>query len=128
MLFVGGIMNDDSPVMDDRSLRDIAAWLTTPASCGVFLSAFDLKRVSQSIGIGVTPLNRRFAVEQLFRSAAIDDNPGPLFAALIAEVAAHQEAYERCDSPHLQPWIDLTRVTMTTLSKMQETWRTARLA
>lgn len=120
-------MNDDSPVMDERSLRDIAAWLTTPASCGVFLSAFDLKRISQSIGIGVTPLNRRFAVEQLFRSAAIDNTPGPLFAALMAEVSAHREAYEECDSPHLQPWIDLAGATLNTLEEMRETWRTTRL-
>ena len=120
-------MNDDSPAMDERSLRDIAAWLTTPASCGVFLSAFDLKRVSQSIGIGVTPLNRRFAVEQLFRSAAIEATPDPLFAALIAEVAAQQAAYARCDSAHLQLWIDLASMTLTTLEEMQETWRTARL-
>lgn len=120
-------MNHDGLISDERSLRDIAVWLTTPASCGVFLSAFDLKRVSQSIGIGVTPLNRRFAVEQLFRSAAIEATPDPLFAALIAAVAAQRAAYERCNSAHLQLWIDLAGVTLTTLGEMQETWRTARL-
>ena len=120
-------MNDDGLISDERSLRDIAAWLTTPASCGVFLSAFDLKRIGQLIGIGVTPLNRRFAVEQLFRSAAIEATPDPLFAALIAEVEAQRAAYERCDSAHLQPWIDLAGVTLTTLEEMQETWQKARL-
>jgi hypothetical protein len=127
MLFDGGHMNDDGLAMDERSLRDVAAWLTTPASCGVFLSAFDLKRISNSIGIGVTPLNRHFAVEQLFRSAAIDDTPDPLFSALIDEVKAHQEAYERSDSPHLQSWIDLAGATLATLEEMRETWRTSRL-
>lgn len=120
-------MNEDRHISDERSLRDIAAWLTIPASCGVFLSASDLKRVGQSIGIGVTPLNRRFAVEQLFRSAAIEATPDPLFAALITEVAAQRAAYERCDSAHLQRWIDLAGMTLITLEEMQETWRTARL-
>lgn len=118
-------MHDDTLNSDERSLRDVAAWLTTPAACGVFLSAFDLKRVGQAAGIGVTPSNRRFAVEQLFRSAAIDDTPGPLFAALVAEVTAHLEAYQACDSVHMQPWIERAGETLTALAEMLESWRSA---
>jgi hypothetical protein len=118
-------MHDDTLESDERSLRDVAAWLTTPAACGLFLSAFDLKRIGQAAGIGVTPLNRRFAVEQLFRSAAINDAPDPLFTALLAEVTAHREAYAACDSAHLQPWIELAGETLTALAEMRETWRLA---
>ena len=78
-------MEEDRHHESGRSLRDVAAWLTTPAACGVFLSTFDLVRIAHSIGTSVTPLNRRFAVEQLFRSAAIADAPDPLFAALVAD-------------------------------------------
>lgn len=116
-------MHDRPRTPDERSLRDVAGWLTTPAACGVFLSAFDLKRLGQSIGIGVTPLNRRFAVEQLFRSAAVDESADALFEALVEEVTAHRARYEECGSVHLRPWIDLCGDTINTLLTMREDWR-----
>ena len=120
-------MGEDRHHESGRSLRDVAAWLTTPSACGVFLSTFDLVRIAHSIGTSVTPLNRRFAVEQLFRSAAIADAPDPLFAALIAEVTAHRNAYASCDSEHLRPWSELAGATLLTLGEMHETWQSSRL-
>lgn len=115
-------MHAEQDSTDERSLRDIAAWLTTPSSCGVFLSAADLRRIGQRVGIGVTPLNRRFAVEQLFRSAAIEDSADPLVTAFIEEILNHTAAYEACNSVHLDPWIDRCHDTVTTLQGMREEW------
>ena len=110
---------------DERSLRDVAAWLTTPAQCGVFLSAHDLRRIGSSIGIHVTPLNRRFAVEQLFRSAAIDQTLNVLLTALIAEVRAQISAYELCDIAQLQPWVERAGQTVVELQEMRQIGQSA---
>lgn len=118
-------MNDDSPPSDERSLRDVAAWLTTPAQCGVFLSPHDLRRIGAAIDIHVTPLNRGFAVEQLFRSAAIEGTLDTLLAALLSEVQAQQAAYQDFDVGEMQPWIERAGQTMAALVEMRQSSRRA---
>lgn len=113
-------MNEGAPTSDDRSLRDVAAWLTTPAQSGVFLSPHDLRRIGAAIDIHVTPLNRGFAVEQLFRSASIEGTLDTLLAALLSEVQAHRTAYQDCDGGEMQPWIERAGQTLAALREMRQ--------
>ena len=89
---------------ESYGLRDIARWLTTPAACGLYLTMRDLERIGQSAGISGLPRNRRFAVEQLFRSAALEEDLSSMFDALTAEATRQREAYLACDSPALDTW------------------------
>jgi len=111
--------NDSVTEFDDPAgLRDIAGWLTTPAMCGVYLSAVDLQRVSDSARLGRLPQNRRFAVEQLFRSAAIDGCLPELFDGLQAELLAHKQAYLDSDAPYLSRWIIAVDASLDRLNTM----------
>jgi hypothetical protein len=104
---------------DPAGLRDIAGWLTTPALSGVYLSAADLQRVGDSAGLGRLPQNRRFAVEQLFRSAAIDGRLPELFDGLQTELVAHKQAYLDCDTPYLNRWIIAVEASLERLNTMR---------
>lgn len=108
---------------DSDSLRDIATWLTVPASAGIFLSARDFQRIGVDLGIGGTPANRRFAVEQLFRAAAIEDRLPALFDALISEIEAHRASYRDCDSRALDWWDTRASETVHRLSVMRDVAR-----
>jgi hypothetical protein len=105
-----------------ESLKDVVRWLTTPAACGVFLSARDLERIGREMEIAGLPANRRFAVEQLFRAASIDGRVGPLFGLLIAEVDAHVRSYQECDSPVLDDWISRAEHASRRLADMRSAW------
>jgi hypothetical protein len=98
-------------------------WLTTPAQCGVFLSIADLVRVGEGIGIRIMPMSRSAAVEQLFRTAALDDNVDNLFEVLIREIEAHRTSYTEIDSRVMQPWIEHADATVMKLRKLQGIWR-----
>lgn len=108
---------------NDMRLRDLVGWLTTPARSGVYLSTSDLERVGRDLGIRVMPMSRAAAVEQLFRTAALDDAVDELFAALRAEINSHRERYLDCDSLALQPWIDRAGEAAHTIDLLQEAWR-----
>lgn len=108
---------------ESDGLRDIARWLTTPAASGVYLSAVDLRRVGEAAGITGLPVNRRFAVEQLFRAAALEDDLDTLFDVLVSEVRAHQSAYAECDATALDPWIRKAEATITRLLQMRGEWQ-----
>lgn len=87
--------------------------------CGLYLSTRDLHRVGDSAGITGLPVNRRFAIEQLFRSAAIDDQLDGLFDALAGEVSGHILAYRECDSPVMDGWIRRATETAERLEQMR---------
>lgn len=112
-------MNQGHSQESGDGLRDVARWLTTPARCGLYLSSRDLHRVGESAGITGLPMNRRFAVEQLFRSAAIDEQLDRLFDALAGEVSAHILAYQECDSPVMDAWIAQATETSKQLERMR---------
>jgi hypothetical protein len=112
--------NDRVPEFDDPAgLRDIARWLTTPAQSGVYLSAVDLQRVGDRAGFGRLPLNRRFAVEQLFRSAAIDGRLPELFDALQVELLSHRQGYIDCDASWLMNWTSAVDESLERLNAMR---------
>jgi putative dimethyl sulfoxide reductase chaperone len=104
----------------EPGLRDIARWLTTPAHSGVYLSLRDLERIGHRVGVAGLPRNRRFAIEQLFRSAAVDDNLDDLLRVLRSEISAHVDAYRDCDHETLQPWIDRALLSLNRLDEMQQ--------
>lgn len=108
---------------DDLRLRDLIRWLTTPAQSGVYLSTVDLERIGRELGVRIAPMGRAAAVEQLFRTAALDDTVDDLFTALSEEIAAHRERYIACNSAALQPWIDRTAESLQTIDQLQQTWR-----
>jgi hypothetical protein len=112
--------NEHVPEFDDTDgLRDIARWLTTPSQSGVYLSAVDLQRVGDRAGLGRLPQNRRFAVEQLFRSAAIDGRLQELFYALHTELRSHRKAYVDCDSASLVEWVLAVDASLERLNDMR---------
>lgn len=86
------------------SLREIVRHLTVPAQSGVYLSLRDLEQVGQAAGLAIFAHSRRMAIEQLFRAAALDDRLEALFAALISEVEAQREAYQRTAPELLASW------------------------
>ena len=112
--------NERVPEFDDPAgLRDIARWLTTPSRSGVYLSAIDLQRVGDKAGLGRLPQNRRFAVEQLFRSAAIDGRLPELFSALETELRSHQQAYTDCDAVWFTEWMQAVDSSLERLNDMR---------
>ena len=96
-------MSDEEQTQQE-GLRDIARWLTTPAACGLYLSARDLERIGLRAGVRGLPRSRRQAVEQLFRTAALDDRVGDLLETLMHEVGEHIASYEESAHPAMDAW------------------------
>lgn len=103
----------------ELGLRDIARWLTTPSQSGVYFSLDDLDRIGNQVGIQGLPRNRRFAVEQLFRSSALDDRLEDLLDVLDGELAVHIERYRECDHEALAPWIALAGSALLRVDEMR---------
>lgn len=108
---------------NDLSLRQLIGWLTTPARCGVYLSVADIARIGAPLSVSIAPISRRAAVEQLIRTAAIDERVPELFTALLAEFEAQRDAYLACDSPHLEPWATRAAEGRTTIQALAESWQ-----
>lgn len=102
-----------------ESLRSIARWLSTPALSGLYLSSRDLERIGGEIGVHGLPRARRHAIEQLFRSAAVDGQVEALLERLEREAGEHIAAYRECDTPALTPWEHRAAVTVTRLAEMR---------
>lgn len=111
-------MNEDEATQQD-GLRDIARWLTTPAACGLFLSARDLERVGRRAGVEGLPRSRRQAVEHLFRTAALDDRVDILIDLLIDEAGFHMDSYAECGMSTLGPWESAAVATVGRLNEMK---------
>ena len=108
---------------NDMRLRDLINWLITPARCGIYLSTADLARIGASLGIRIAPMSRYAGVEQLFRSAAIDDTVDDLFAAFQTEFESHIATYDSCNSPALIPWISRSTAALDTWGDVHNVWR-----
>lgn len=108
---------------NDLSLRQLLAWLTSPARCGVYLSVADLARIGAGLGVGVAPLSRRIALEQLVRGAAIDERVPELLAALAAEFESQRAAYLACGSSALDDWAARAAQGRATVQALSETWQ-----
>lgn len=107
----------------DLSLRQLVAWLATPARCGVYLSALDLARLGRELGISISPFSRRAAIEQLIRGAALDDAVEQLFALIRGEFERHLSSYQQLDVPAMASWITNTQSSLVTWREIEEEWR-----
>jgi hypothetical protein len=105
--------------VEGPGLRDVSRWLTTPAQCGVYFSMRDLEQIGRTVGITGLPRNRRFAVEQLFRSAAVDGVVEDMLISLEHAVSVHISSYRSCDSPALENWIARAKETELRLESMR---------
>ena len=107
----------------DMRLRDLIRWLTTPAKCGLYMSISDFGRIGRELGFRVAPMSRYAAAEQLFRTAALDDQVDDLFAAVRHEFESHIRAYREVGSPTTEPWIERAEQALTTWDQIWAVWR-----
>lgn len=107
----------------DMRLRDLLRWLTTPAKCGLYLSISDFARIGRELGIRIAPMSRYAAAEQLFRTAALDEQVDDLFATIRREFEAHLQSYRDVGSPTIEPWIERATAALTTWDQIWAVWR-----
>lgn len=96
---------------DDRTgVRDVAAFLTTPAHCGLFIGRADLARLARANGTPGGFGQRRLMMENLLRSAALYDGLDGVFAELVRWIRADAGAWQALESvPGVGPWSESWR-------------------
>jgi hypothetical protein len=107
----------------DMRLRDLIRWLTTPARCGLYISISDFGRIGRELGIRIAPMSRYAAAEQLFRTAALDDQVDDLFDALRREFESHIHSYGEIGSPTAEPWIERATAALANWDEIWAVWR-----
>ena len=81
------------PGLAEAALGDVAAFLTTPAHCGLFLAHADLLHIAAGIDVPLGRSSRRQQVRQLFEEAARFEVLSALLAALEQLVRDELAAY-----------------------------------
>lgn len=110
---------------DDRTgVRDVAAYLVTPAHCGLFIGRTDLARLARANrtpgGFG----ERRLMMENLLRSAALYDGLDPVFGELFRWIETDSEAWLALASvPGAGLWSETWRSRLALTKRLLETIR-----
>ena len=98
--------------LSEMSTRQLVRWLSTPAQSGFLLTAADLERIGEGIGLRVAPYGRSAGIEQLLRGAALDDRLDEVLALIGTEMAEQLEEYRALDVPEMGPWVERAAATV----------------
>lgn len=108
------------------SLHDIAAFLTTPAYSGLYLSRYIINQLGRQQRLPRGFGSREQMLTNLLRTAAQYDVVPLLVHALQSEILTWQRAYHSVDStypllsPFIQPWLVQIEQTHTLLADMEQ--------
>ncbi len=108
---------------DERTaLRDIATYLTTPASCGLYVSRDTLRALARSLRLPQGFGGRRQLMHNLLQTAAQFEQLPPLLHELASLCRRWEQAYagaiDAALAPFIVPWQEQTRTTRALLTEM----------
>ncbi len=105
--------------LDDPNvgLREIAAYLTTPARAGILLSRHDIARIGRAFRLPRGFGGRARMMQQLLTAAARFDALGDVAAAL-GEIVEANDAAIAAWGPVVAPWHAQARETLTVVSRL----------
>jgi len=125
---VHGLQLPESPALitnPKTSLHDIAAFFTTPAHCGFYLSRYLINRLGRQERLPRGFGSREQMLTNLLRTAAQYDAAPLLVHSLQSEISAWQRAYRDVLAaypvllPFVQPWLLRTEQTEIVLAEME---------
>lgn len=116
--------NDPAMPGPSDNLSVLAAYLTAPARCGLFLSLSELQRLGRQLELPVGFGRRVQVLETLFHTAALHGRAQALLEALLALVAEWQ-AYLQGRASETQIWLERLAATQSLLRSACEVLKTS---